>query len=692
MTKKTKIDSTSLIVYLPSAIALAVIPALLHIVVVVSDSKETFRYFGKNAIADGDSYIYLDTYSQCKALAIVVFAVIMLAMALLFCVRLFRGFEKRTLVYVGAAAVFVIMSMLSAFGSEYRETALYGVYDRAEGFFTTACYFVLFLYSMYAFKTADNFKYFGIALFVCAGVNFIIGMLALAGYNLLEQDWFVTLITPRGFDGEITINGTLSKTRFVGALYHYNYVGSFTGLLIPLFTAMALFSKKTAHRIVYGIFAVITVIMLFASSARSGVVAVAAAVLVALFVFFRVILKRWKLALIIAGCAAAVVAGANTVSHNALLERIPTLFSDIKDFIAPSEKIDLYDTLPLREISAQNGKIVLTSQTDALTIGFDSDLLEYTFRDSRGNDVPHDEIYAGEAVTFRDERFKDFSLMFDTSDGNPYYNDIFFLWFYDNSNSSLVFNLRNEKSIVMINARTTERVVPVNAEHIGFEGKEKLGSSRGYIWSRTFPLLKNCLLTGYGADTFAYIFPQTDYLAKYYSYAEGFNIVVDKPHNLYIQLFFSHGLIALIAFLVIVIFYLADCAALYALKKEYTPEKICGIAVMLGIAGYLAAGLFNDSVVSVAPVFWILLGTGAALNTINRRADKAAAEPAEEPVTEDEPTVPESVPDDRPRLSTEIRTKDDLLNLIAKIDAMRAYNSENQESREDGAPEPPDEE
>ena len=47
-----------------------------------------------------------------------------------------------------------------------------------------------------------------------------------------------------------------------------------------------------------------------------------------------------------------------------------------------------------------------------------------------------------------------------------------------------------------------------------------------------------------------------------------------------------------------------------------------GISVMLGIVGYLAAGMFNDSVVSVAPIFWILLGVGAALNTINRRADR----------------------------------------------------------------------
>ena len=123
---------------------------------------------------------------------------------------------------------------------------------------------------------------------------------------------------------------------------------------------------------------------------------------------------------------------------------------------------------------------------------------------------------------------------------------------------------------------------PENAAHIGFEGKEKIGSSRGYIWSRTFPLLENCLITGYGPDTFTYIFPQNDVLAKYYSYeqfGQGFYVTVDKPHNMYIQIFYSSGLIALLAFLGIVVFYLVDCFRLYALRREYRTEQAMGISV-----------------------------------------------------------------------------------------------------------------
>ena len=39
-------------------------------------------------------------------------------------------------------------------------------------------------------------------------------------------------------------------------------------------------------------------------------------------------------------------------------------------------------------------------------------------------------------------------------------------------------------------------------------------------------------------------------------------------------------------------------------------------AATLSVTAYLVAGTFNDSIVSVAPLFWILLGTGIGINKI----------------------------------------------------------------------------
>ena len=77
-------------------------------------------------------------------------------------------------------------------------------------------------------------------------------------------------------------------------------------------------------------------------------------------------------------------------------------------------------------------------------------------------------------------------------------------------------------------------------------------------------------------------------MGKLYAYGTG-SIVVDKPHNLYLQIFVNEGGIALLAFLSVCIIYLWDCFRLYGGKKAGS-KRPAGIAVGLGVAGYLFAG------------------------------------------------------------------------------------------------------
>ena len=123
---------------------------------------------------------------------------------------------------------------------------------------------------------------------------------------------------------------------------------------------------------------------------------------------------------------------------------------------------------------------------------------------------------------------------------------------------------------------------------------------------------------GKGPDTFFAEFPQGDLLGKLYAY-DTTQMIVDKPHNLYLQIGINEGGIALLAFLVMMIAYVVDSFRLYALRKEYTAQQSIGAAVSLAVIGYLGAGFFNDSIVSVAPIFWALFGVGVAINQLNRR-------------------------------------------------------------------------
>ncbi len=647
MNEQKKTDLTALAIFFPAVIALAIIPTIMYVTLVFSQLTDTYRYFRGTPVDDG--YLFLDIYSQGKAFAVVVIAIIMMVLALICCIYLFRRIEKRSLVFVGLSVVYVLMTLISALCSEYREIALWGQFDRAEGFFTTACYFVIFLFSMYSFKTTKNFRYVVFALFFCVGVNTVLGIFQFTGNSLETKDWFFNLIVDKKYADAISIDSSVNSKSLLGALYNYNYVGSFTGLAIPLFSTMAIFDKKILHKVFYIIFDMMALFMLMGSTVRSGVVAVAAAIVVGIFLFFRLILKRWKIAVGALGAAVLLLVAGNLITEGAFFRRVSTLLGDMIQVVAPAEeKTDLFDSLPVREIlHNKDGSVTLITQGDEMNIGFNEAENRYIFTDKEGSEI--NVSVAGDGViSSADERYSRISFEVYSDSETLSDGSVMYMWFDGNARSVLTFGLFGGKNIHLVDNKIADRIEPENAEHIGFEGKELVGSSRGYIWSRTIPLLKNCILIGYGADTFAYVFPQQDFLAKYYSYAEGFYITVDKPHNLYLQIFISNGLIALIAFIGICLFYLVDCLRLYALRKEYRIEQVYGAAVMLAVVGYLTAGMFNDSVVSVAPMFWILLGVGCALNTINRRLDRNIPEEGTEPAAETVKTIsaPETVSDD----------------------------------------------
>lgn len=215
----------------------------------------------------------------------------------------------------------------------------------------------------------------------------------------------------------------------------------------------------------------------------------------------------------------------------------------------------------------------------------------------------------------QDDTFADLSFRpVQSAKGNTSYTYLRLLY---NGKQLLQFYY-DETQVYLANTNSTDPMTlkepPIAA---CLKGKELIGSMRGYIWSRTIPILPHYLVLGAGPDCFLYEFPQDDVLGKLYAYGTG-SIVVDKPHNLYLQIFVNEGGIALLAFLSVCIIYLWDCFRLYGGKRQ-DPNGLRGIAVGLGVAGYLFAGFFNDSTVMTSTIFWILLGVGVGMNRQYRK-------------------------------------------------------------------------
>ena len=149
-------------------------------------------------------------------------------------------------------------------------------------------------------------------------------------------------------------------------------------------------------------------------------------------------------------------------------------------------------------------------------------------------------------------------------------------------------------------------------DSIGFENNYDFATRRGYIWSRTFPMLKSAALIGVGADNFVYEFPNNDYVGKVNS---EFNAqLITKPHNMYLQIWTQDGMFACLAlialYVMLVIVTWKNC--MNAEKKTWIHKT--AMAIFCGASGYMVVGLANDSSVCVAPLFWILMGLGFAVN------------------------------------------------------------------------------
>ena len=146
------------------------------------------------------------------------------------------------------------------------------------------------------------------------------------------------------------------------------------------------------------------------------------------------------------------------------------------------------------------------------------------------------------------------------------------------------------------------------------DGLESLGSGRGYIWGRTIPLFSKYFLIGSGADNFPYAFPQDDFFAKV-NMGWSANMIIDKPHNMYFQIAINTGVLSLFSLIVLWVLYTVSSIKLYWNMEIDCLDKYMGLACFLSVVGYLISGLFNDHIVSVSPLFWLILGLGISINS-----------------------------------------------------------------------------
>ena len=138
------------------------------------------------------------------------------------------------------------------------------------------------------------------------------------------------------------------------------------------------------------------------------------------------------------------------------------------------------------------------------------------------------------------------------------------------------------------------------------DGHENVLNGRGYIWSRTIPLLSDCVFIGKGQDTFAIYFPNNDYLGRInYGYEK---VLITKPHNVYLQIAVQSGVLSVIAYVGMFVMF----CILFFRKQGFT-------AFFISITSFMILGLTNDSMIGCSILYWVILGLGIPNCSENRK-------------------------------------------------------------------------
>ena len=596
--------------FLPISFALAIIPLIVRAKEVKLDE------FSQTIWGDSNQF---ELFSQNKFLLLAIFTAIAVIISVIYFKYIFEKKDKIVHIMLLFAVIFLALSLLSSIFSPYKHVAFFGVYNRAEGFITIACYLLLFIYSIYTFKNTDNFRFVIIPILIVVFINAFLGMFQYAGQDLINTELGKMISIPSKISektgGQLKL--LYDSGKLYGTLFHYNYVGSFVAVVLPILFCSMFIEDDIIYKIINGIGFLAALWLLFGSTSRGGLVGVFGSIFFAVIMFGKLIFKNKKQLFIGICSIVVIIIGLNFMTGGSVFTRVPSLFKDALSIFSNTSNVNYKDLVPVKDITNNNGDVQVIFQNETLNISFEDN--KYKFTDSSNNKISvlkGDDCYLLDSEKFSKVSFK----LFQSSEAADKL-DILKLCPTGDSNVGFFFRVKDDDSIHLVNTSTFEDIDIEEPETFGFAGKEKLGSMRGYIWSRSIPLLKDNILIGKGPDTFVLEFPQNDLIGKYYAYDTP-NMTVDKPHDLYLQIALNNGVIALIAFLGIMLIYIIDSFKLYSLKKEYNTSQIFGSAISLGIIGYLIAGIFNDSIISVAPIFWILLGVGVAVNYMNRKANQ----------------------------------------------------------------------
>ena len=682
---------------LPLALVLAVIPLVVLIYRYTTD-LEKYPWYSSGG---GELYDVMQFYKG--------FFLTLIAGVIVFMLAYNRAKRKisllggrRDLSPVIAVLLFAVMSLISAILSGHKSDAFLGGFEHFEGCLVLISYCVCFYFAFGFARTEKLLQYLLDSLLIGSTVIGFLGTIEIfdISWNASQTILNILVFLSPGINSEGTVSAPLGMS--MATLANPNYVGSYVALALPFSLYLIFRGRKRWRRTLAGITSVLLLVTLYGSHSEAGLVGVVAGAGVGVFFLLPYMKRVFQVAVIVLGAIAIVGGGYIFVSHeikvceskgrqeqaieNVKNEKntLTIKTSNGKTLLVEAKNTDMaYQffgfQLPLQEVLSVSDKDtgkaltlsyesqkVSSESTEGGTVMIDSDIPAAVDGTDDEAVIPDNESSA----TINEEGYPSLSFFYEigtaaaeeTSDG---VERQFLLLNVVDGEKKLPFILMGDGTLKFYSELGwTDDIRFV--KRFGFKGLEDFASGRGYIWSRTLPLLPDYLIIGAGADNFPYVYPNDDYVGD--TYVHSFSTISNKPHNMFLQIWVQDGLIALLAFLFLYGLFMVrairmafrgsggksrkdrDASAGDFAKQDGKetsvgeveangtsdsvldatenpnhwwngPLTAKGVATMAAIAttAYLVSGLANDSIVCVAPVYWVMLGVGYAAEAVVHR-------------------------------------------------------------------------
>lgn len=600
--KKQKVENSrikDIIRWVPFAAVLAVVPLIVRLK--VYDNMLIDFDFMDNLAKQVDFFLYY------KALWFVIISLVLAILIVHKYVTDKKSFKFTPL--LAPVAVYALGVLLSSIFSSYPDLAFSGCYEQFEYAWVYLGYAVVVYYGYLFMDSEQTIRKVLAMCTVGVIIELLIGLTQAFSSDIFKTRFGRFFSVPFSqIDNADAMVVTVPDGTVYMTLSNSNYVGTYVTLLCPLFLMLIFTTKKRVLQALYiGIFAGL-ILALWGSGSRAGFVGVVVSFIVLMIVFNRNLIKNWFPVSLILVILLGTAYTMNNYTDFRFTNRIKSAFN-VSEEKAPD----------LSAIDIEGDKVVFTYKGEKLSVNY-SDIITtidgkkmwgYKFEcfDGNGN-VIETEDYNVDACIDRissEGVFKGILL------GVTKFEDVSDYGFYVKIDNKQ-FTFINYGDTCLYYTPYGKFVSAVDTKSESFEPLLKyahFASGRGFIWSKTIPLLKKRIFLGSGPDTYVAEFPNNDWLSRInYGFPDK---LISKPHNQYLQMWVETGLISLLAYLTFYIMYAVTALKLIWRRKTYDYYALIEIGILCGSAGYLVVQFINDSQITVAPIFWALMGIGCGI-------------------------------------------------------------------------------